>query len=99
MTAILAAFDRALAWRHSEQPRLTSAEVDALSTSGAEYLEIFDESHSEDEDRFIAVGVIERGVIVIVWTEQPTDTIRIISARPATPRESESFRRRLENPS
>ncbi len=30
MTAILAAFDRALAWRHPELPRPTSAEVDAM---------------------------------------------------------------------
>jgi hypothetical protein len=30
MTAILAAFDRALAWRHPELPRPSSAEVDAM---------------------------------------------------------------------
>jgi uncharacterized protein len=74
-------------------------EAMALFTSGAEYLEIFDEAHSDDEDRFIAVGIIERGVIVVVWTEQPTDTIRIISARPATPREIALLRLHLENPS
>ncbi|MCX4247941.1 BrnT family toxin [Paraliomyxa miuraensis] len=71
----------------------------ALFTSGADYLEIFDETHSDDEDRFIAVGLIDRGVIVVIWTEQPANTIRIISARPATQHEIESFRQHMEDPS
>jgi uncharacterized protein len=75
------------------------AEATALFTSGVDYLEIFDEEHSHDEDRFIAVGPILRGIIVVVWTEQPADTIRIISARPATAREIESFHRHMEEPS
>lgn len=68
----------------------------ALFTSGTDYVEIFDETHSDEEDRFIAVGLIDRGVIVVVWAEQPAETIRIISARPATPREVESFRQSME---
>lgn len=75
------------------------AEAAELFTSGLDYLEIFDEAHSDEEDRFIAVGLILRGIIVVVWTEQATDTIRIISARPATGREIESFRRSMEKPS
>lgn len=57
------------------------------STSGIDYLEIFDEAHSDTEDRFIAVGPIRRGLVVIVWTERDEDTLRIISARWATRRE------------
>lgn len=67
-------------------------EARALFTSGTDYLEIFDEAHSVDEDRFIAIGPIVRGVVVVVWTEQPAETVRIISARPATPSEIELFR-------
>lgn len=70
-------------------------EARTLFTSGAEYLEIFDEAHSVDEDRFIAIGPIARGVIVVVWTEQPAETVRIISARPATAREVELFREHM----
>jgi hypothetical protein len=50
-------------------------------------LEIFDEHHSDAEDRFIAIGPIERGLVLVVWTERDGDTIRIISARWATARE------------
>jgi len=45
-----------------------------LFLSGAEYLEVFDEEHSEQEDRFFAVGPIRNGVVVIVWTERDEDT-------------------------
>ena len=75
---------------------LSFEEAKALFTSGVEYLEIFDEAHSFSEERFIAIGAIVRGVIVVVWTEQPEDTTRIISARRATTREAELFRKYLE---
>ena len=60
-----------------------------------DYLEIFDEEHSDTEDRFIAFGLIGRGLIVVVWTETEDHRIRIISARSVTKREAalyESFR-------
>ena len=56
-------------------------EAAAPFTSERDYLEIFDEAHAEDEERLIAIGLVRRGVIVIVWTERREDTIRIISAR------------------
>ena len=62
-------------------------EARALFLSGVNYLELFDEVHSVDEERFIAIGPISRGVVLVVWTEQDEDTIRIISARRATKRE------------
>ncbi|HSL84583.1 MAG TPA: BrnT family toxin [Thermoanaerobaculia bacterium] len=58
-----------------------------LFTSGVEYLEIFDAAHSDTEDRFLAVGPIRRGLVVIVSTERDEDVLRIISARWATRRE------------
>ena len=58
-----------------------------LFSSDVDYLEIFDEVHSDEEDRFIAIGPIRRGVVLVVWTEQEEDTTRIISARWATRRE------------
>jgi uncharacterized DUF497 family protein len=74
-------------------------EAATLFTSGVEYLEIYDESHSSGEDRFIAIGPIERGVIVVVWTEQVTDTIRIISARTATAREINLYHEHMKGQS
>ena len=58
---------------------------------------MFDEAHSEGEDRFIAIGGIQRGVVVIVWTELDDGVVRIIGARSATRRESTYFERYLEN--
>ncbi len=43
-------------------------EASALFSSGVDYLEIFDEQHSIDEERFIAIGPIRRGVVLIIWT-------------------------------
>ena len=62
-----------------------------LFFSGTDYLEVFNWGHSEQEDRFIAVGPLSRGVVVIVWTAHDEDTVRIISARPATPREKRLY--------
>jgi len=62
-------------------------EASELFTSGVDYLEIFDADHSVEEDRFIAIGPIRRGLILIIWTERDEETIRLISARWATKRE------------
>jgi uncharacterized DUF497 family protein len=62
-------------------------EAQALFCSGDDYLEIFDEAHSANEDHFIAIGPIARGLVLVVWTEWNDDVVRIISARWATPTE------------
>ena len=67
-----------------------------LFLSGVDYLEVFDDQHSEHEDRFIAVGPVSHGVVVIVWTERDEETVRIISARWATPREKRLYEAYLE---
>ena len=66
-------------------------EASRLFTSGADYLEIFDDVHSVLEDRFIAIGPIQRGLILVIWTERDEDIVRIISARWATPREQNMY--------
>ena len=63
-------------------------EASKLFISRFDYLEIYDESHSEDEDRFIAIGPIVKGIIVVVYVERDFDIIRIISARKATQAEN-----------
>ena len=74
-----------------ERHGVSFAEAAELFRSGADYLEIFDEAHSFDEDRLIAIGPIPRGLVLVVHTEQDEDTIRIISARWATKVERELF--------
>ena len=41
-------------------------EAQELFTSGVDYLEIFDDAHSDDEDRFLAIGPIRRGLVLVV---------------------------------
>jgi uncharacterized DUF497 family protein len=62
-----------------------------LFKSGVDYLEIYDEEHSDEEDRFIAVGPIERDVIVVSYTERDNEVLRILSARLATKNERRRF--------
>ncbi len=66
-------------------------EAAELFSSGVDYLEIFDEAHSVDEDRFIAIGPIKRGLVLVIHTEQDEDTVRLISARWASKRERTLF--------
>ena len=71
-------------------------EAQELFETDTDYLEIFDESHSDDEERFIAIGPVRRGIIVVVWTERTEETVRIISARLATKREIQLYRKHME---
>lgn len=71
-------------------------EASELFTSDADCLEIFDESHSELEERFISIGPISRGLVMVVWTERTEDVVRLISARLTTKREAERYRAYLE---
>jgi hypothetical protein len=49
----------------------------AYPSAAQDYLEIFDAAHSEFEDRFIAIGSIDRGLVIVVYTEPEDDLIRI----------------------
>jgi uncharacterized DUF497 family protein len=52
--------------------------------------------HSEFEDRFIAIGPINRALVVVVYTEPEEGLIRIIGARWATKREQALYRSHME---
>ena len=60
-------------------------------------LEIFDAAHSLTEDRFITIGPIKRGLVLVVWTEREEDIVRIISARWATESEAARYRTATED--
>jgi uncharacterized protein len=84
-------WDSRKAKSNAAKHQVTFEEASKLFLGRAEYLEIFDESHSKDEDRFIAIGPIAKGVIVVVYIEKTLDLIRIISARKATKMEIDHF--------
>ncbi len=50
-----------------------------------------DEDHSTTEQRFITIGISLRGALLVIAHTEEGDTIRIISARPATPRERDFY--------
>ena len=71
-------------------------EASALFNRGDDYLEIFDDAHSDEEDRFIAIGPIKKGLVLVVYTERDEDTVRLISARWATKREADLYRSHVQ---
>ena len=62
-----------------------------------ETLELFDERHSDFEDRFITIGPTPGGLVLVVWTERLDEIVRVISARWATPREQRLYRSNMEH--
>ena len=68
-----------------------------FEAGGAQYLEIFDEDHSEIEDRFIAIGPIDRGLVVVVYIEPEEGRVRIIGARLASRREQDLNRAYMDH--
>ena len=75
---------------------LAFEEARSLFESEVDYLEIFDSEHSDFEDRFIAIGPIRRGLIVVVYTEREENIIRIIGARLANKNEQSIYRLHME---
>ena len=55
-------------------------------------LELYDEAHSETEDRYITIGIIDdvAYVVMVVYTER-NEAIRLISARKATKQERKMY--------
>lgn len=59
---------------------------------GSEYLEFFDEAHSLDEDRFLALGASSGRILLVSWCEPEDGVVRVISARLATKKEVQHYR-------
>jgi uncharacterized protein len=85
-------WDRTKNLSNQKKHGVSFEETRELFVSGVDYLELSDDAHSEDEDRFIAIGPIQHGLVLVVWTERDEDAIRIISARWATKFEQKLFR-------
>ncbi len=80
-------WDRKKAQLNLAKHGVSFREANELFTSEADFLELYDGAHSELEERFIAIGPIRRGLVLVIYTERSEDTVRIISARWASKRE------------
>ena len=62
-------------------------------------LNIYDTDHSEDEDRFIIIGLSQnlRALVMCHCYRQNEEVIRIISARKATKNETKAYVKRGDN--
>jgi uncharacterized DUF497 family protein len=56
-----------------------------------------DERENYGEDRFVAIGLLDGRVVVIVYTEPDAQTIRIISLRKALSYERKYYEQYLKN--
>ena len=56
-------------------------------------LTIFDEGHSDQEERFIDIGLSVLGRLLVVVHTERENLIRIISCRPATSNEQMQYER------
>ena len=61
----------------------------ALVFADENRIERYDEKHSQDEDRWQVIGMVE-DVLFVVYTER-IDSIRLIMAREATPKERREY--------
>lgn len=50
-----------------------------------------DESHSDEEDRYVSIGSSPQGRLLVVAYTERVRTIRIVSAREPTSREKQSY--------
>jgi Uncharacterized protein conserved in bacteria len=54
-------------------------------------IEEYDIEHSENEDRWITVGLVRNTLLFVVFAEREGDVIRIISARKAMKNEQKAY--------
>ncbi len=55
------------------------------------FITVIDEEHSVDEERYITIGLSQRGRLLLVAHTDRAGRIRIISARKATKREEQFY--------
>jgi uncharacterized DUF497 family protein len=92
-------WDRQKERRNVEKHGVGFREAKELFTSGLDFLELYDSAHSDLEERFIAIGPIRRGLVLVVYTERSEDVVRIISARWASKKERALYLEHMEKQS
>jgi uncharacterized DUF497 family protein len=69
--------------------------IEALNDSRA--VDAYDERHSSSEHRVNVIGLSQRGLLFVVFTQPAENLIQIISARLAEPEEKAVYERDLFN--
>jgi uncharacterized DUF497 family protein len=81
-------------------PEKASANETVLGVSFLEASEVFDDDlsstvpdpdHSEEENRYLIFGCSKAGTHLVVSFTEREDRVRMISARPMTPRERKAY--------
>ena len=83
-------WDRAKAAENKAKHEVSFAEA-STCFADQESLTIYDPEHSEDEDRYVLLGMSARGRLLVVVHSERGDNIRIISARQANRREAAQY--------
>jgi uncharacterized protein len=60
------------------------------------YIDFYDPDHSQDEHRYIMIGLSQSGRLLIVSYTERDDTIRLINARLVTRSEREAYEERKD---
>jgi uncharacterized DUF497 family protein len=71
--------------------------VDASRIFTMSILFWLDDREDYDEERWVALGMLDGRVVVVVYTEPYEDTIHFISLRKALPYERKRYERYLKN--
>jgi uncharacterized DUF497 family protein len=74
-------WDPAKAASNAAKHGVTFEEATEVFANDAVFMELLDEKHSAREPRYLRIGAMLRGVVLVVWTERYGDVVRIISAR------------------
>lgn len=69
-----------------------SFEVAARVFADPRRIERYDNGHSNDEDRWITIGMAHPAILAVVYTERGSgDVLRLISARQANEKEQRTY--------
>lgn len=72
-----------------------SFETAKLVFNDPEHIELYDDEHSIDEDRYIVIGIVENVLFVVFtvreYNNKKEEVIRLISARVLTPQERRDY--------
>ena len=71
--------------------------ADASDLFEAFHLTRSDEKHSDDEDRFISIGMLNEEVVLVVWTER-SESRRIVTMWKANDKERKAYHRQRDRP-
>ena len=84
---------------NEQKHRVTFKEASSVFNTGSDLLTIYDEEHSENEERWVTIGFSVSGLLLVIAhtykVEYGITEIRIISARKATKTETKLYKEQV----